>query len=128
MSHHKSKRSGCYCLHVSYNFTSVRDAFTAVSLLDLSEYGLLNIPGLEWNTIFDVVQVGGYETTRAQAVWFDVDCHNIDGLEQSHPGQYVIQNNTIQYAFHVDDSLEDIYIAPGESSPVNVRRCDKVYT
>ncbi|KAJ3550956.1 hypothetical protein NM688_g4962 [Phlebia brevispora] len=97
----------------------VRDAFTAVSLLDLSEYGLLNIPGLEWNTIFDVVQVGGYETTRAQAVWFDVDCHNIDGLEQSHPGQYVIQNNTIQYAFHVDDSLEDIYIAPANSS-VNI--------
>ncbi|KAJ3552046.1 hypothetical protein NM688_g4363 [Phlebia brevispora] len=92
----------------------VQHAFTTVSLLPI--LGLIDVPGVEGNTIFDVLQLGGYETTQAQAVWFDVRCHYIDGLQQSSPGQYRIQNNTIQYAFHVDDNLEDIYISPANRS------------
>ena len=99
---------------------SIVEGFPLVSLLTMiSEGGTVDTYGFDGSTIFDIpstVGIVGRGSAPASAVQFDVKCGYIEGLQQSDPGQYRIQNGTIQYAFHVDDNLTDIYVSPGETT------------
>ncbi|KAF7792189.1 hypothetical protein EIP86_003221 [Pleurotus ostreatoroseus] len=96
---------------------SVVESFPLVSLLTMTyEGGTVDTYGIEGSTIFDIPSTGGRSTVSASAVHFNVECGYIEGLQQSNPGQYRVQNGTIQYAFHVDDNLADIYVSPANRS------------
>lgn len=89
----------------------------------ISEGGTVTTYGLEDNTIYDITQTGGRGTLDVSAVWFEVKCGYIDGLQQTAPGQYSNQSGTVQYAFHVDDNLVDISISPGRMRTPGINNC-----
>lgn len=91
------------------------EAFPIVNTLPVWNYVLYL--GYDDSAVYDLPVLGGKGVFPVNAVRFEVDCRSIPSLRQS--GIPVITNtsrfgNVVTYPFHVDDSLEDVNVIPGE--------------